>query len=277
MGAFGGALGLIVTTGESVLGGEYRPTAWDQPAQTIISVPAVSQPGTSPLTDGSVSSALANLPGAPPFVEKPAQTYVFDAILRADHNQTLRITEHPVQTGASITDHAYRMPPRIMLEIGMSDAMESYDPDAWTSDTSKSVSAYQTVLDLQKNRTLMMLKTRLDTYENCVIETIEAPDTYKTLNGLRMTVTFRQIFMATVTSVSSSVIFGDDLSARPQVTASTAVGQLQTVLPTQAITSQHNILSAVKGEIPTALTLAKVPGAGLWSSLNINTLKNLVT
>ena len=54
----------------------------------------------------------------------------------------------------------------------MSDAMESFDPDSWSSDTSKSVSAYQTVLDLLKNRTLCTLKTRLDTYENVLVESI---------------------------------------------------------------------------------------------------------
>jgi hypothetical protein len=277
MGGIIGPLGLIVTTAESVFGGHYRPTAWDAPAQTILTVPATSQPGASPLIDGTTIADLGNLPGTSPAVEKPAQAYVFDAILRADHSQRLRITQHPVQTGANITDHAYREQPRVVLDIGMSDAMESYDPDSWSSATSKSVSAYQTILDLQKNRTLLSLKTRIDTYDNVLIETIQVPDNYKTMHGLRMTVTFLQNFFATVTSVSSSVVFGQDLSARPQTTASTAIGQLQTAAPTQALVSQHNIASTLKNQIPAALTLAKVPGAGLWSSLNINALKNLVT
>jgi hypothetical protein len=273
MSSFPGIFNVAVTAADALGGEEYRPSAWDQPAQTMITIPATSQPGTA--SPGVDLSGIALL-GAPPFVGKPPIVLVFDAVLRLEHSQTLQITSHPVQSGTAISDHAYRIQPRVTLEIGMSDAIESFNPNAWTSATSKSVSAYQTILDLQKNRTLVTLTTRLDTYENCVIESINAPDTYKTKHGLRMTVTFKQIFMATVESVSSRVLTTPVVSARAQTTAATAIGELQTVPVSQAITSQHNILADVNGVIPATLIAAKVPGAGLWSSTNINSLKSLL-
>jgi hypothetical protein len=47
MSSFINPLGLIVSGVEALSEGEYRPTVWDQPAQTMITVPATSQPGNS--------------------------------------------------------------------------------------------------------------------------------------------------------------------------------------------------------------------------------------
>src|SRR5690348_15645087 len=116
MSSFINPLGLIVTSVEAFSESEYRPAAWDAPAQTILTVPATSQPGSSPLTDGTTTADIGNLPGVSPFVEKPPQIYIFDAVLRVDHHQRLRITDHPVQTGANITDHAFRDQPTIVLD-----------------------------------------------------------------------------------------------------------------------------------------------------------------
>ena len=66
---------LVITTAQAVRGGEYRPIAWDAPAQMILTVPATSQPGNSPLVDGTTTADVRNLPSPPQFVEKPAQTY----------------------------------------------------------------------------------------------------------------------------------------------------------------------------------------------------------
>ena len=89
--------------------------------------------------------------------------------------------------------------------------------------------------------------------------------------------TFKQIFLATVASVDSRLVTNPaEFSARPQTTASTAIGQLQTVDPSQAIVTQHNITSTLREQVSTALIAAKVPGAGVWSSLNINSLGNLL-
>jgi len=126
------------------------------------------------------------------------------------------------------------------------------------------------------NPRAVTLTTRLDTYENVLVETIQTPDAYKTKHGRRMLVTFQQIFMAVVEQTSSRVITTVPVSARPQTSFAMAVGQLQTTEPSQAIVSQRNIVSAVPGQIPPAITAAKVPGATLWSSLNISTLKSLV-
>jgi hypothetical protein len=125
------------------------------------------------------------------------KNYFFDAYLKIDHDSSLRITEHPVQTGANISDHAYLMPATVVMEIGMSDAMDAYESGTFQGDASKSVSAYKTLKRLQDERAPLTLVTRLGKYENMVIENIHAPDEMKTYYGLRVTVVFKQIIMAT--------------------------------------------------------------------------------
>lgn len=233
-----------------------------------------------------ISSGTRPKPWHPPQWNKPATTslttasgdrtvYVFDAILRADHTQELRLTENPIQSGANLTDHAYATPARVTLDIGMSDAMDSYSAGLWTGNKSKSVAAYQTLLSLQRSRALLTLTTRLRTYQNVLIENIQSSDTHKTQFGLRAFVTFRQVYLASVSLVSdrgSGIVTGSDtaipgVSARPQGTAATQLGTVQTTTPTTSLDSQHNT-SATSYAVPSY----NVPGAGSYSSNNLSVL-----
>lgn len=137
-----------------------------------------------------------------------ATAYFFDAIMKVEHTAEMRITEHPIQTGANIVDHAYQMPVKLRMEIGMSDAMDILGPNTWSTAYTKSVSAYRTLLSLMQNRTPLQIHTRLINYQNMLIESIYAPDDYKTQFGGKFTVMFRQILTAQVsvtTSASRSV------------------------------------------------------------------------
>jgi hypothetical protein len=145
--------------------------------------------------------------------------FFFDAIIRTEHTSTLKMTEHPVQTGANIVDHAYMEPAMLVMEIGMSDAMDSMVQGQFTSRYTKSVSAYQVLLDLQKARLPLQVLTRLNLYQNMLIEEITAPDDFKTQFGLRCTVTMKEIFVVEVSTTT--------VSARPQSTGSTNKGAVQ--------------------------------------------------
>lgn len=148
--------------------------------------------------------------------------YFFDAVLRADHNTSLRITEHPVQTGAALTDHSFQIPARLTLEIGMSDVMDSFLQGQYTPGAGKSVSAYQTFLALQSARTPLTVVTRLNTYTNMLIRNIDTPDTNKTYYGLRATISLKQILMAYVATQAAV-----PAAAQQQSVAQTVKGSTQ--------------------------------------------------
>lgn len=233
----------------------WRPTQWQvkSPAKVIITFPGQPQAGQFSSSSGS----LVVLP--------TTQTlYAFDAELQIQHEQRLERTRHPVQTGASISDHAFIVPARLVLDIGMSDAMDAYyKPSTWQGSPSKSISAYMTMLALQFSRIPFSITTRLRTYTNMVVEALDPHDSSKTIQGLRMRVEFGQIFIANISTIANS--------ARPQDTNTTNLGTVNPQPPTATENSQNNVsgLSGTPAVPSTAI------GGGNWSSSNTNTLQSL--
>lgn len=147
--------------------------------------------------------------------------YFFDAFLKAEHTTSLTITDHPVETGAAISDHAYVNPAQLVMDVGMTDVAQDIVSGQFGGGWSRSVTAYRLLVQLQQSRIPFQVLTRLNLYSNMLVETISAPDDNTTRYGLKATVTMKEIFVATVQTVK--------ISARPQVTDATAMGQVQPV------------------------------------------------
>ena len=229
---------------------QWRPPQWQRPAMVTLTVPAQS---TALPQSGSTQS------GAPLYATTVVAqtTYVFDAVLSLEHEQRLIKTQHPVQTGADLSSHAYLMPARVVLYVGMSDVMQSYQAGAdpaqppyiqpWTGNPSKSVSCYQQVVALQAARQPLTLTTRLRTYTNMLITGVSPQEDSRTITGLRMRVELEQIFTASISTVP--------VSARPQDTTSTTLGAVTTQSPSSSILSQYGVTS----------NPVNIPGAGTFT------------
>lgn len=125
--------------------------------------------------------------------------YFFDAVFSVDTEHSLTVTQHPVQTGANISDHAFVNPIRMTMQVGVSDAMAyrvgaDYGGDGGT----KSVQAYRLLCKLQELRTPMQVVTRLNTYQNMLIESIDVSDDVSTLCALKATVNLVQVLVVNV-------------------------------------------------------------------------------
>lgn len=142
---------------------------------------------------------------------------IFDALFSTEHQSSLTITEHPVQTGANISDHVYMDPQILTFEIGMSDVMKSSIPGQFSDNASRSVSAYLKLRQLQTQGLPITVVTRLGTYKNMMVENITAPEDNKTTFALRATVTLKEIFVVNVTTVK--------ISERPQKSQETNEGE----------------------------------------------------
>jgi hypothetical protein len=156
--------------------------------------------------------------------------WFFDAYLKMTHTSRLTITEHPVQTGAALTDHAFLQPRELTMDIGMSNVVTSFVPGQFSGGYSRSVTAFQVLKDLQALRVPIQVHTRLGLYQNMLIEVLMAPDDYMTLNGLHCTVTFKEILVAQVRTVK--------ISERPLVTDGSKRGSPEPVEPKQSILKQ---------------------------------------
>lgn len=214
----------------------WRPPNWSQPQDVTLTVTIPGLPEASVSTSSTVNGLLVeDTSGSPSTTTEAATqsqnvTYFFDAVMRVDHVEEVIITSHPVQAGAAISDHAYKVPTQIYLDVKFSDAQQSYDITQYTGGTTKSVAAYQAFKYIKDNHLLCRLTTKLDTYENMLIESITAPESLATIFGVHMLIRLKEIIVGVV-SVST-------VSARPQQIDETQFGTLNGETPDQATINQ---------------------------------------
>ena len=231
----------------------YRPPNWtNAPNITTVMVLFPGQPQTAQYNAQGISVTLPTNP----------TRYIFDAMLRASHNQVVTPTKHPVQTGGAISDHAFIEPAMLILDIGMSDAMDAYEQNVWIGGPTKSTSAFQILLAMAFARIPVIVVTKYRVYSNMLVQVLEAEDTAETYAGLRARVTFHQIFVADTQTQPDS--------ARVQDTQTNSFGVKNPSDPTQAQVS--------KNQVPATVPAVNCPGSGVpgtsdcWSSNSVSGL-----
>lgn len=144
----------------------------------------------------------------------------FDGFMKVSHESTLTVTEHPVESGASIVDNSYVNPRTVEMQIMMSDALSSYVEGQFVEKYTRSVSAWDALVKIQEQRIPVSVHTRLDTYKNMIIVSLRAEDTAETYNGLNATVSLREIPVARLRTVKiSEVPQTTDITSMSTITA----------------------------------------------------------
>lgn len=190
--------------------------------QTTANLLKIQQAGLPAVLTDAIFRQVSNLL----YVKTSIGGYFFDAVFRTEHSTHLNITSHPVQGGANVSDHCFMEPARVTIEIGMSDVVTSWVFGQFSGGPSKSKDAFTALRLMQSRRQPIDVVTRLASYKNMLIEDLSIPDDLKTNSGLRATVSLRQVILVDVAKVSK-------VSARPQVTGSTAAGNVVPVKPKQ--------------------------------------------
>jgi hypothetical protein len=117
-----------------------------------------------------------------------------DVTIREEHNDSMTITEHPVQkgTGAFVSDHAYRMPAELTLEYGFSPS----GPGNQSISVSYINDIYQKILEYQSDRILLNVYTGKRAYKRMLIENVTLTSDLYTDNALLVCINLREIMQA---------------------------------------------------------------------------------
>ena len=145
--------------------------------------------------------------------------YFFDGFMQVDHNIELQTTSNPVETGASVVDHAYVKPAELVMKVMMSDVHQSLVPGQFTGASFRSVNAWQVLRKLQSDRIPMSVLTRLGLYTNMLITKLTTSDTSETFRALSAEVTLREIPVARIKTVK--------ISSADQTTINTEMGKIE--------------------------------------------------
>lgn len=163
--------------------------------------------------------------------------FVAQVTLREVHTDDLEITEHPVEQGAAITDHAFKRPAEVVIECmwsnspqnsglinglmgavsgtlgGIASILSGSSPDQVNA-------LYGQLLALQATAEPFDVYTGKRVYTNMLIKTLVVTTDKQTENALSVTATLRQILIAktTVVSLTAPATATEDL-LEPQSTA----------------------------------------------------------
>jgi len=117
----------------------------------------------------------------------------------------LEITEHPVEQGASITDHAYVKPASIIIRAIFTEQI---------SETTL-VETYQNLLQLQSDAEPFDVVTGKRSYQNCLIKTLTETNDATTENILSVRFELQQVF---IVALETSTVASPENQADPQST-----------------------------------------------------------
>lgn len=134
-------------------------------------------------------------------------TLTVDASLSEQHTSEVEVTEHPVEVGASITDHLRPKPDMLVLEgVVSNDPMpSSADPDLprssgtalfsthSESDATRAGQAYRTLLALKESGHLITVVTSLRSYDNMALKSLSVPRSPQSGQALRFSATFIEV------------------------------------------------------------------------------------
>lgn len=113
-------------------------------------------------------------------------------VIEEHHRDEMVITNHPVQSGANITDHAYKNPAMVSLRYGWSNsgALFSLDLGAPSVDD-----VYAMLLELQASRQPFDVVTGRRSYSNMLIRSLDLVTDRTTENSIVVEVLLQQIII----------------------------------------------------------------------------------
>lgn len=126
-----------------------------------------------------------------------------DVVVEESHSDTLTITDHPVEQGAPITDHAFKNPAEVTMRIGWSESslalggvISGIVSGSLLSGGLKTVrDIYEDLLKLQASRKPFGLSTGKRRYENMLIKSLSVTTDGASENALVATVVLRQVII----------------------------------------------------------------------------------
>jgi len=140
------------------------------------------------------------------FVEgTTADVIAVDASVSETHSYAAEVTEYPVEKGAGVTDNIRAKPITLRVEAFISDypltgAGRSQSSSGGTQGSQKprkeDLASQQILAKLQKlqtQSTLMTVETGLREYQDMALENIEIPRDKSLKNGIRVTLSFKQV------------------------------------------------------------------------------------
>lgn len=135
-----------------------------------------------------------------------------NVVLEESHTDELTITNHPVEQGAAITDHAFKNPAQVTVHYGFSQSGVNVLSLSGGGDPK---SIYDLLLQIQASRVPFDLVTGKRSYQNMLIASLSVTTDHESENALLVTAAMREILIVETSTVT---LAPKDAQAEPEKT-----------------------------------------------------------
>lgn len=156
------------------------------------------------------------------------------------HESVLEVTQHPIESGADITDHSYMRPVELVMRCGWSNSslqnlvgiVSGFVNGVTESASDYVTSVYTRLRKLQASRDVLTVNTSLVNYDNMLITSLQVTRDQRTASVLMVTATLRQVILVApqTTTVDQSNLADASSTAAVQ-DAGSLTAQLATASP----------------------------------------------
>jgi hypothetical protein len=119
-----------------------------------------------------------------------------DVVVEEIHHDEMQITQHPVETGAPVTDHAFMMPYTIEIRGGWSNS--SAESEGYVQ------AVYQALLTLQSSREVFNVSTGKRQYSSMLMRSVMVRTDEESENALMVVAIAQQIIITNTSSTAAS-------------------------------------------------------------------------
>ena len=137
-------------------------------------------------------------------------TIMPDVVLEEIHRDDLIITDHPVEKGAAISDHAFKRPEEVEMGCGWSNSRAGYEGYAQK--------VYQELLSLQQSRKPFSISAGKRTYDDMLISSLAITTDAASEYALMVVARCRRMIIA---ETQTTKLASQNDHAQPQKTAPT--------------------------------------------------------
>lgn len=134
-------------------------------------------------------------------------------VVEETHNDELTITDHPIEQGAAISDHAFKNPAQVNVRYGWSNSSGFFDIGSPSPDD-----VYKQLLALQATREPFDMVTGKRRYRNMLFKSLAVTTDATSENSLMVTATLRQVIIVQTTTTT---LQPTAVQATPEKTAET--------------------------------------------------------
>ena len=159
---------------------------------------------------GAASFLESILVHTPRGINSTVGTIIPNCAVEERHLDRLVVTQHPVEVGAAISDHVYKLPTEVTLRWMWTDAGNG---DGFVK------TVYQFLLTVQTSGTVFYLFTGKNSYSNMVMTSLMVTTDKDNENSLSVVAVCQQVIIVSTASVQAPA---QSAQANPQQTSPTA-------------------------------------------------------